>query len=59
VLAYYQLLVQFLDRAVQERFVLAEHRALIQIADDPAALLARLEPFPTVQLRKWLDRAER
>jgi uncharacterized protein (TIGR00730 family) len=56
---YYQLLVKFLDSAVEERFLLAEHRALIQVADDPAALLARLEPFPTVQLRKWLDRRER
>jgi hypothetical protein len=36
-----------------------EHRALIAIADDAAALLDALESAPSVPLEKWLDRSER
>lgn len=56
---YYDLLTGFLARAVEDRFVRAEHRSLISISGDPAALLAALEAFKPVPVEKWLDRSER
>jgi uncharacterized protein (TIGR00730 family) len=54
---YYDLIDQFLGRAVEERFLRAEHRALISISDDPTTLLAALQAFQPVHVEKWLDAA--
>jgi uncharacterized protein (TIGR00730 family) len=56
---YYDLLDQHLARAVEERFVRAEHRALIAMAEAPAALLDQLHAFEPRHVDKWLDRSER
>ena len=53
---YYDHLVDFLDHAVAERFLLPEHRAVLALDNRPAALLERLERFEAPQLAKWLDR---
>jgi len=59
VCGYYDLLDQHLARAVEERFMRAEHRALITIAPDPAALLEKLQSIEPRLVDKWLDRSER
>jgi len=56
---YFDPLLTVLERAVAERFMPADHRALLLAADAPDALLdamARWAPPP--HLRKWLTLAE-
>ncbi len=43
---YYDPLLQFLDHAVDERFVRPEHRKLLAVATEPEALLDALRPPP-------------
>ena len=57
VAGYYSSLLTFLDHAVAERFVRPEHRAMVRVADEPAALLAAMEAAPPPAMPKWLDRA--
>lgn len=40
--SYYEPLLAFLDRAVEEGFVSSGHRALLKVANDPAVLLSKL-----------------
>ncbi len=53
---YYAPLRQQLDRAVEERFLKAEHRELLLIDAEPASLLERLAIYQPVGGPKWLDR---
>ena len=53
---YFDPLLTFLDHAVRERFVRAEHRDLLVVSDDPATLLARLEAQDPPFFEKWIDR---
>jgi hypothetical protein len=39
---FYEPLLAFLDRAVEEGFVSSGHRALLKVANDPAVLLSKL-----------------
>lgn len=55
---YYGRLSHFLDHAVSERFIRSEHRAMLLIENDPAALLQRLETWRPPRVEKWLDRDE-
>ena len=57
VAGYYTPLLAFLDHAVAERFVRPEHRAMVRVAEDPAALLEALETARPAVLPKWIDRA--
>ncbi|MGA0024898.1 MAG: TIGR00730 family Rossman fold protein [Burkholderiales bacterium] len=53
---FYSPLMAFLDRAVEERFVRAEHRDMIVVDDDPARLLQRLKSWTLPHVSKWMDR---
>jgi predicted Rossmann-fold nucleotide-binding protein len=53
---YFDPLFAFLDRAVDERFVKVEHRAMIIMAHSPADLLDRLQSYKPPQVEKWIDR---
>jgi hypothetical protein len=53
---YYDHLVAFLDRAVEERFLSREHRGLLLVAEDAERLLAELERYEPPTVGKWLDR---
>jgi uncharacterized protein (TIGR00730 family) len=53
---YYDRLADFLDHAVTQGFLRAEHRAILTIADDPAELLDRLAAFEPPTVGKWLER---
>ncbi|MHB1863788.1 MAG: LOG family protein [Gemmatimonadaceae bacterium] len=56
VAGYFTPLLAFLDHAVAERFVRPEHRAMVRVAEDPAALLEALETARPAVLPKWIDR---
>ncbi len=53
---FYSPLMKFLDHAVEERFVRAEHRDMLVVDDDPARLLQRLAQWTKPQVSKWMDR---
>jgi uncharacterized protein (TIGR00730 family) len=54
VLGYYDGLLAFLDGAVSQGFVRPEHRAMVQVATDPAALIAALESAPPPARAKYV-----
>jgi uncharacterized protein (TIGR00730 family) len=56
VAAFYRPLAAFLDHAVAERFLRAEHRATLLLDDDPAELLDRMEAWEPPAVEKWIDR---
>jgi len=49
-------LVAYLDRAVTEGFVRAEHRAALTVAMEPEELLARFESYQAPEVGKWVGR---
>ena len=53
---YYDHLLTFLEHAVRERFVRAEHAAMVIVEDAPAPLLERLRTYRAPVVPKWLDR---
>jgi uncharacterized protein (TIGR00730 family) len=57
VAGYYTPLLEFLDHALAHGFVRPEHRAMVHVAEDPAALLDAMEHAPPPALPKYLDRA--
>ncbi|HVW18065.1 MAG TPA: TIGR00730 family Rossman fold protein [Solirubrobacteraceae bacterium] len=56
VAGYWDPLEELLDRAVQERFLRAEHRAMLPSVETPEDALATLEAFEPPRLGKWIDR---
>lgn len=56
---YYDLVGRFLDHAVDEGFLLSEHRALIAICHESETVLDALRSFTPSLEEKWLDRSER
>jgi uncharacterized protein (TIGR00730 family) len=59
VAGYWRPLLGFLDHAVSERFLAAEHRDALIVAGDAAAMLDRLAAFQHTAHDKWLDRGGR
>jgi len=53
---FYDRLVDFLDHAVDERFVRAEHRKMIVVESDPQRLLDGLQIWSMPEVSKWMDR---
>lgn len=56
VAGFYDPLLAFLDHAVEQRFVRAEHRDMIVIDDDPVRLIQRLRDWTMPEVSKWMDR---
>jgi uncharacterized protein (TIGR00730 family) len=52
---YFTSLLEFLDQAVSERFIQPEHRAMILVDGDPAALVAKFEAYepPMADMARW------
>ena len=49
----------FLEHAVAERFVREDHRAMLIVEEEPAAMLERLESFDAATVTpKWIDRED-
>ncbi len=55
---YWGPLAAWLDHAVTQRFLRAEHREMLLSDDDPARLLDRLAAWRPPDVAKWLDRPE-
>jgi uncharacterized protein (TIGR00730 family) len=55
VAGYFDGLLEFLDRAVTEKFVREVHRGMVVVENDPAALLARFEAYEPPRVVKWIN----
>ena len=55
---FYAPLMEFLDRAVRERFLRPQHRDIAVIERDPEALLRRFDTFRPPKVEKWITRDE-
>jgi uncharacterized protein (TIGR00730 family) len=54
---YFDPLLAFLERAVDEQFVRAEYAPLLAVSASPSGLLDRFERFEPPRVTKWIDRA--
>lgn len=52
---YFDLLLDFFDHSVEEKFVRAEHRNNIIISDDAEELLRKMMEYKPVSIGKWID----
>jgi len=55
---YYDQLAGFLNHAVQESFMRAEHRAMLIVDNQPATLLDRYAAYTPPTVSKWIDPGE-
>ena len=53
---YYDDLIAFLDRAVDQKFIRPEHRSMVLVDNDPSALLNRFETYqpPKIDKAEWI-----
>lgn len=58
VCGYYEHLIEFLDHAVEERFLKPIHRQMLMVEQEPQFLLDRFEHYMAPQVDKWLDRSK-
>ena len=58
VAGYYDGLIEFLDRAVTERFLKPEHRELLLMEERAGALLSAFSRYRAVKIGKWIERTE-
>jgi uncharacterized protein (TIGR00730 family) len=52
---YFDRLMDFLDHAVEQRFLRSEHRKMILVAESPEQLLADMEAYLPSPVEKWID----
>ena len=50
---FFDPLIAYLDRTVEEGFVATQHRRLLKVSDDPAVLLAKLSKSEPPPAAKW------
>jgi uncharacterized protein (TIGR00730 family) len=55
VAGYFDPLLEFLDRAVAEKFVREVHRNMVIVESDSTALLARFEAYEPPRVVKWIN----
>ena len=55
VAGYFDGLLEFLDRAVTEKFVRDVHRGMVVVESNPADLLARFEAYEPPRVVKWIN----
>jgi len=58
VAGYWDGILAALDRSVRERFLASEHRRMLLVSEEPAALLALLRTYEPPRVEKWLGREE-
>jgi uncharacterized protein (TIGR00730 family) len=51
---YFEKLAEFLDHAVEQRFVKTEHRSMLLADDDPESLLERMSSTRLPEVSKWI-----
>ena len=52
---YFDPLLRFLDRAVEEKFVRDVHRSMVVVESEPQHLLERFESYQPPNVVKWID----
>lgn len=52
---FYAPLRVFLDHAVAEGFITADHRGMLMVDTDPVRLLDRFASYEAPEVRKWID----
>ncbi|HEY3133808.1 MAG TPA: TIGR00730 family Rossman fold protein [Gemmatimonadaceae bacterium] len=52
---YFDPLLAFLDRAVEEKFVRDVHRSMVIVESEPRALLERFEAYEPPKVVKWIN----
>jgi uncharacterized protein (TIGR00730 family) len=52
---YFDPLLEFLDRSVEEKFVRDVHRAMVIVETEPEALLARFQEYVAPRVVKWIN----
>lgn len=55
---YYTDLVAFLDHAVDEGFVSADHREMVVVAEDPETLLDEFETYEAPEVKRYVSERE-
>lgn len=55
VAGYFDPLLQFLDRAVAEKFVREVYRKMVIVESDPVVLLSRFEAYEPPRVVKWIN----
>lgn len=55
VAGFYTPLAAFLEHAVEQRFIRAEHHASLLLDEDFGSLLRRMETYEAVTVDKWID----
>jgi len=55
---YWDRLLAFIEHMVSERFLRAQQRDSLLVADSPGEMLSRLRDYQPVVLDKWLDRSQ-
>jgi uncharacterized protein (TIGR00730 family) len=55
VAGYFDPLLEFLDHAVEEKFVRDVHRAMVIVESDPAKLLERFDAYVPPRVVKWVN----
>jgi len=55
---FYEPLVTFFDRAVDEGFLRPQHRQMLVVDDDPDRLLDRFASWEPPRVKKWIDSDE-
>ncbi len=58
VCGYYEHIIRFLDRAVDEGFVKPKHRSLLIVEEEPERLLDRFEEFIAARTTKRFERSQ-
>jgi len=58
VASYYDHLVAFLDKAIEDQFVKKEYRPMIIMDDSPGSLLDRFSEYRAPKVRKWIGPKE-
>jgi uncharacterized protein (TIGR00730 family) len=52
---YFDGLLSFVDRAVEEKFVRDAHRAMLIVEEEPRKLLERFESYEPPRVKKWIS----
>ncbi|NLE01773.1 MAG: TIGR00730 family Rossman fold protein [Fibrobacter sp.] len=53
---YYNRLIEFIDNAIDQRFIKKEHRSIIIVSEEIEGLFQKIEEFRAPVADKWLDR---
>ena len=56
---YYDPLLEFVDRMIDEGFVREKHKGLVLSAEAPETLLTAMRAFRPIHVEKWVDRKVR